>query len=198
MVITATTTPDHPCPATAPDVAARLDLGPAAAFDVAAGCSRFVYAPATAAAALVAGHAEHVLVIGAEISSTVLNPADRHSGDLRRGAGAVVLRAKAFDEPGAILAVGPGADGTGKDLVTIPGGRCPAALHRSRAAPDARYVHMRGKETLTQAVRRMEQPSAAVPGKAGWSVDQVDHVVGHLANLRIPHAPARQLGDAFG
>ncbi|MGX1915378.1 beta-ketoacyl-ACP synthase III [Streptomyces phaeochromogenes] len=195
MVIVATTTPDHPCPATAPDVAARLGLGPAAAFDVAAGCSGFVYALATAAAALTAGYAEHVLVIGAETFSTVLDPADRTTavifGD---GAGAVVLRGGTCDEPGAILAVDLGSDGTGKDFASIPGGGARERSVRAEPNPDDRYLRMRGKEIFAQAVRRMAHSSATALGKVGWSVDQVDHLVGHQANLRILHALAQQLG----
>ncbi|WP_405791538.1 beta-ketoacyl-ACP synthase III [Streptomyces sp. NBC_01506] len=195
MVIVATTTPDHPCPATAPDVAARLGLGQAAAFDLAAGCSGFVYALATAAAALTAGHAEHALVIGAETFSTVLDPADRTTavifGD---GAGAVVLRAGTRDEPGAVLAVDLGADGTGKDFASIPGGGARERSLRPEPNPDDRYLRMRGKEIFTHAVHRMEHSSAAALATVGWHVDEVDHLVGHQANLRILHALARQLG----
>ncbi|MEX1656937.1 beta-ketoacyl-ACP synthase III [Streptomyces pseudovenezuelae] len=195
MVIVATATPDQPVPATAPDVAARLGLGPAAAFDLQAGCSGFLYGLATASAALIAGHAERVLLIGAEVFSTVLNAADRTTavifGD---GAAAVLLRAGTADEPGAVLAIDLGADGTGKDLITIPGGGARQRSTGQRPDPDAGYIHMRGKETFAHAVQRMEQSSRVVLGKVGWSADQVDHVVGHQANLRILHTLALQLG----
>ncbi|TQJ37149.1 ketoacyl-ACP synthase III [Streptomyces sp. NBC_00080] len=195
MVIVATSTPDHPLPATAPDVAARLGLGPAAAFDIAAGCSGFVYALATASAALVAGHAERVLVIGAEVFSTVLNPADRGTavifGD---GAGSVLLRAGTTDEAGAVLAVDLGADGTGRDLATIPDGGSRQRATGREPQPDGHYIHMRGKEIFVRAVHGMERSSAAVLDKAGWDIGQIDHVVGHQANLRILHSLAQQLG----
>lgn len=195
MVIVATTTPDHPCPATAPDVATRLGLGHAAAFDLAAGCSGFIYALTTAAAALTAGYAEHVLVIGAETLSTILDPTDRTTtvifGD---GAGAVVLRGGTSDEPGAVLAVDLGSDGTGKDFATIPGGGGRERSARPEPNPHDRYLRLHGKEIFAQAVRRMEHSSAAALTKVGWSVDQVDHLVGHQANLRILHALAQQLG----
>ncbi|KOV57867.1 beta-ketoacyl-ACP synthase III [Streptomyces sp. MMG1121] len=195
MVIVATATPDTQCPATAPDVAARLGLGTIAALDVSAGCSGFVYALATASAALVAGYAERVLVIGAETFRPFLDPADRSTavifGD---GAGAVVLRRGTADEPGAIVSVDLGADGTLKELVGIPGN---GSRHRSTDRPPDpadQYLFMHGKEVFVHAVRRMAQSSSAVLAQAGWSVGQVDHVVGHQANLRILHALAKQLG----
>jgi 3-oxoacyl-[acyl-carrier-protein] synthase-3 len=195
MVVVATSTPDHQCPATAPDVAARLGLGTVAALDVGAGCSGFVYALATASAALVAGHAERVLVIGAETFRPFLNPADRGTavifGD---GAGAVVLRRGSSDEAGAVLSLDLGSDGTLSDLVGIPGnGSRPRSTDRA-PDPDDQYLRMNGKEIFPHAVRRMAQSSAAALAKAGWGVEQVDHVVGHQANLRILHALARQLG----
>ncbi|WP_049571875.1 beta-ketoacyl-ACP synthase III [Streptomyces sp. SBT349] len=195
MVILATTTPDYPCPATAPEVATRLGLGTPAAVDMAAGCAGFVYALATGAASIAAGHTEQVLVIGAETLSTIINPADRTTAVIfADGAGAVVLRSGTADEPGAILTVDLGSDGTGKDLATIPAGGSRQRSSRQVAAPDDRFLHVRGKEIFAQAVRRMGQSATAVLGTAGWSVDQLDHLVGHQANLRILHALAQQLG----
>ena len=102
-LILATTTASRRCPATAPEVAARLGLGTVAAFDVAAVCSGFVYALANAAGMIATGLADRVLVIGAEIFTRLLDPADRTTraifGD---GAGAVVLRAGDAGEPGAL------------------------------------------------------------------------------------------------
>lgn len=94
LVVLATSTPDRPCPGTAPGVAHRLGLGTVPAFDVAAVCTGFVYALATAASMITAGVARRALVIGADTFSTILDPVDRTTraifGD---GAGAVVLRA---------------------------------------------------------------------------------------------------------
>lgn len=97
-VIVATTTPDRPCPATAPEVASRLGLGTIAAFDVSAVFTGFIYALANGAGLIAAGIADLVLVIGAEVFTSILNPRDRTTraifgdGD---GDGAVVLRAGA-------------------------------------------------------------------------------------------------------
>ncbi|MFE9414890.1 beta-ketoacyl-ACP synthase III [Streptomyces griseofuscus] len=122
-VIVATTTPDRPCPATAPLVATRLGLAGAAAFDVGAVCTGFVYGLATATGLIAAGVAERVLLIGADTYSTIVDPLDRANaiifGD---GAGAVVLRAGEPDEPGAVGHFDLGSDGAHEDLITVAAG----------------------------------------------------------------------------
>ncbi|MFD5097383.1 beta-ketoacyl-ACP synthase III [Streptomyces albidochromogenes] len=191
MLILATSTPDHPMPATAPDVAARLGLGPIAAFDISVACAGFVYALASAAGAIAAGIAERVLVIGADIWSTRLNPQDRNTavifGD---GAGAAVLRAGEPGEPGALTGFDLGGDGALKDLALVPGGGS-----RQRSDPDGTgeaddYLTMRGKEIFTHAVHRMGESSAQLLKKVGWSASDVDWVAGHQANVRILHTVA--------
>ncbi|AGL16534.1 beta-ketoacyl-ACP synthase III [Actinoplanes sp. N902-109] len=200
LVVVATTTPDHPCPATAPEVAHRLGLNSVAAYDIAAVCSGFVYALASAAGAIAAGIAERVLVIGAETYSTILDPQDRATsvifGD---GAGAVVLRAGEPSEPGALLGLDLGSDGSLKDLIIVPAGgsRMPAAAPgESGARPAGTYFHMQGKPVFRHAVTRMAASSRAVLDAAGWTPESVDWFVGHQANVRILHAVADQLGMA--
>ncbi|MYR03355.1 MULTISPECIES: beta-ketoacyl-ACP synthase III [unclassified Streptomyces] len=195
LVIVATTSPDRPCPATAPTVAAKLGLGEVPAYDVAAVCSGFLYALQAGAAAVLAGHAEHVLVIGAEAFSTLLSPTDRTTavifGD---GAGAVLLRAGRADEPGAVHDIHLASDGTMADLITIRGG---GAEERSSGLPpreEDRYFRMEGKSVFFAAVRRMTQSALTVLSHTGWDVAQVDRLVGHQANTRILHAVADQLG----
>jgi 3-oxoacyl-[acyl-carrier-protein] synthase-3 len=195
-VVVATTTPDHPCPATAPQVAARLGLGSVAAYDIAAVCSGFLYALATASAQIVAGYAQRVLVIGAETYSTILNPADRATsvifGD---GAGAVVLSAVTdADRPGVLLGIDLGSDGSQQDLIMVPGG---GSRERATAAdpdPQSRYFTMQGTKVFAQAVTRMSDSASAVLDRIGWPIDSVDHLVGHQANVRILKAVADRLG----
>jgi 3-oxoacyl-[acyl-carrier-protein] synthase-3 len=195
LVVVATTTPDRPCPATAPAVATRLGLTDVPAYDVAAVCSGFVYALQAGAAAVTAGFAERALVIGAESFSTILDPADRTTsvifGD---GAGAVLLRAGERTEPGAVLDVHLGSDGSMADLITVRGG---GAEERSRGGarrPEDRYFRMDGKSVFFAAVRRMAESSRTVLARTGWEVADVDRLVGHQANTRIIHAVAEQLG----
>lgn len=194
-VVLATTTPDRPCPASAPEVAHRLGLGTVPAMDVGAVCAGFVYALATGAGLVAAGAVDDVLVIGADTFSTIVNPADRGTavvfGD---GAGAVVLRAGDPAEPGALGPFDLGSDGEHAELVMIPAG---GSRQRAQARPAPRedhYFSMAGQPTFRHAVTRMTGSARAVLDRAGWSVSDVDRLVGHQANARILTA----LGAALG
>ncbi|MEU0087031.1 beta-ketoacyl-ACP synthase III [Streptomyces sp. NPDC006274] len=194
-VVLATTTPDHPCPATAPAVAARLGLGTAASFDVSAVCAGFVYATATAAGLIAAGAAERVLVIGAETYSTILDPADRATSAIfGDGAGAVVLEAGGADEPGALLGFDLGSDGSHADLITVPAGGSRQRSTGEEPDPADFYFRMQGKAVFAHAVKRMGQSSTALLEKIGWEKGSVDRFVGHQANLRILHSLTDHLG----
>ncbi|GAB7110779.1 beta-ketoacyl-ACP synthase III [Streptomyces phaeofaciens JCM 4814] len=193
-VIVTTTTPDRPCPATAPGVAARLGLDGVAAFDVGAVCTGFVYGLATAAGLIAAGVARRVLLIGADTYSTIVDPLDRANaiifGD---GAGAVVLRAGHPDEPGAVGHFDLGSDGAHEELITIAAG---GSRQRSRPGEptwEERHFAMRGTEVYRHAVTRMAASARATLDKAGWKIDDVDHFVPHQANLRILHSVADSL-----
>jgi 3-oxoacyl-[acyl-carrier-protein] synthase-3 len=194
-LILATTTPDRPCPATAPDVAARLGLGEIAAFDIAAVCSGFIYALANAAGLIAAGIADRVLVIGAEVFTSVLNPRDRTTraifGD---GAGAVVLRAGHTAELGAIGPFTLGSDGRGADLIMIPAGGSRLPYRSAEEDDSARYFVMQGQPVYRHAVEKMTKASARVLELAGWPVSLVDWLVCHQANQRILNAVAARLG----
>ncbi|MFE9747914.1 beta-ketoacyl-ACP synthase III [Saccharothrix saharensis] len=195
LVVVATTTPDHPCPATAPSVAARLGLGHVPAYDLAAVCTGFVYALAAGAGAIASGQARSVLVIGAETYSSILDPADRTTsvifGD---GAGAVVLGAGERDEPGALLEFDLGSDGDLADVIVIPGGGSRQRSGGVPADPADAYFRMDGKRVFRAAVQRMAGSAGVVLERAGWRVDDVDRFVGHQANVRILHAVAEELG----
>ncbi|MCG8916300.1 ketoacyl-ACP synthase III [Actinokineospora sp. PR83] len=194
-VVVATTTPDRPCPGTAPVVAAKLGLSGAAAFDVSAVCTGFVYGLATAAGLIAAGAARRVLLVGAETYSSILDPADRTTsvifGD---AAGAVVLRAGEEGEPGAVGPFDLGSDGDGVDLITVRGGGAEQRLSGRPAEAGDRYFAMAGKQVFWQAVRHMAKSSRAVLDQAGWRVDEVDHLVGHQANIRILNRLADDIG----
>ncbi|MGW6940717.1 beta-ketoacyl-ACP synthase III [Streptomyces xanthophaeus] len=197
LVILATTTPDHPCPATAPDVAHRLGLVDVPAWDLSAVCSGFLYGLSAAAGFIATGTAERVLLIGADAFSTILAPNDRNTravfGD---GAGAVVLRAGDPDEPGALGPVTLGSDGSLRELITVPdgGSRRPAAAHEPTSGSEGgRYFTMQGRSVFRHAVSRMTQSSAEVMQRAGWSPEDVDCFVAHQANARILSAVAERL-----
>jgi 3-oxoacyl-[acyl-carrier-protein] synthase-3 len=194
-VVVATTTPDRPCPATAPSVASKLGLTGAAAYDISAVCTGFIYGLATACGLIATGTADRVLVIGAETYSSILNPGDRSTsvifGD---GAAAVTLRAGAPGEPGVIGPFDLGSDGDGRDLITVRAGGSEQRLAGVEPRPDDYYFAMAGKEVFWHAVQRMAESARAVLGRAGLGVDDVDWLVGHQANLRIVHRLAEELG----
>ncbi|MEV0319433.1 beta-ketoacyl-ACP synthase III [Streptomyces sp. NPDC050658] len=194
-VVLATTTPDHPCPATAPWVAARLGLGSVPAFDVAAVCAGFVYGLAAGAGLIAAGTARRVLVIGSETYSTIVDPTDRNTavvfGD---GAGAVVLEAGDADEPGALLGFDLGSDGALHDLITVPAGGSRQRAGGAPPEPSQWYLTMQGKRVFAQSVARMSQSAGALLERLGWPSASVDRFVAHQANVRILHAVADRIG----
>ncbi|XUL85681.1 beta-ketoacyl-ACP synthase III [Streptomyces galilaeus] len=194
-VIVTTTTPDRPCPATAPVVAARLGLRQTAAFDVGAVCTGFVYGLATAAGLIASGVAARVLLIGADTYSSIVDPLDRANaiifGD---GAGAVVLRAGESDEPGAVGHFDLGSDGTHEDLILVAAGGSRSRSADGRPTRAERHFAMRGNEVYRHAVTRMAASARATLSGAGWKTDDVDHFVPHQANLRILHSVADDLG----
>ncbi|RKN08917.1 beta-ketoacyl-ACP synthase III [Streptomyces radicis] len=179
-LVVATTTPDRCCPATAPAVATRLGLTGIPAYDLAAGCTGFLYALATAAGLIAAGTAQTALVVGADRLAALPAPGDRTTVPLfGDGAGAVVLRHGSADEAGALGPVVLGSDGTGADLIRAS---CPGALH------------MDGGDVFRHAVDRMSTASRQAAIAAGWDLADVDRLVPHQANSRITAFVARQLG----
>ncbi|MFF6979679.1 beta-ketoacyl-ACP synthase III [Streptomyces sp. NPDC008343] len=182
LVLLATTTPDRACPATAPHVAAAMGLTGAAAFDLSAVCSGFVYGLSVAAAMIGAGTCDSVLVIGAERYSAIVDPQDRGTavifGD---GAGAVLLeRGGKPDGQGTVLHTELGSDGTGNELITVP--------------PGERYLRMEGREVYTRAVPTMVESARRVAEAVGWLPEDINAFVAHQANLRILESVAKRLG----
>ncbi|MBB4893677.1 3-oxoacyl-[acyl-carrier-protein] synthase-3 [Streptomyces olivoverticillatus] len=194
-VVLATTTPDRPCPATAPEVAARLGLSGAAAFDVSAVCTGFLYALAAAAGLVATGTAERVLLIGAEAYSTILDPDDRTTAAIfGDGAGAVVLRAGRPEEPGAVGRCVLGSDGDHSDLIRIPAGGSRQRSAGGPADPQDHYFRMDGRKVYRHAVERMTAAAHQALAAAGWTADEVDRLAAHQANARITDAVAERLG----
>ncbi|MFH0522066.1 beta-ketoacyl-ACP synthase III [Streptomyces sp. M41] len=195
LVVVATSTPDRPCPATAPVVADALGLGGAGAFDVAAVCTGFVYGLAAAAGLIGTGVVDTALVIGADTFSTILDPGDRTTrvifGD---GAGAAVLRAGDPGEDGALAGFDLGSDGRGVDLITVPAGGSQQRLSETEPAPTDAYFHMDGPQVFARAVRHMSASVRGVLDRAALAPDRLAHLVPHQANVRILDTCARELG----
>lgn len=184
LVVVATATPDHPIPATAPKVASRLGLSNAAAFDISAVCSGFVYALAQASAAITASQARSALVIGADVFSSVLDPADAvNQAIFGDGAGAVVLRAGSPGDHGQVVASRLRADGNGEQKIWVPS-----------AANDFPHFRMEGREVFKEAVTKMTEVSRDTAAAAEWGLEEIDWLIPHQANHRILNQVAVALG----
>jgi 3-oxoacyl-[acyl-carrier-protein] synthase-3 len=194
-VIVATTTPDRHCPATAPEVAARLGMAGVAAHDVAAVCTGFLYGLADAVGLIASGSAESVLLIGAETFSTILNPDDRATsvvfGD---GAGAVVVVAADPAGPGAIGPSVLGSDGSLYHLIQIPAGGSRQRSSGDDVPPADFYFQMAGKEVFRHAVERMSSVALEALARVGLTPGEIDYVIPHQANSRIADAVGKRLG----
>ncbi|SNS74898.1 3-oxoacyl-[acyl-carrier-protein] synthase III [Noviherbaspirillum humi] len=189
MIVLATSTPDHfgGFPSTACIVQQKLGIGNhCAAMDVQAVCSGFVYAVSIADSFIKAGAHKHVLVIGSEVFSRILNFEDRTTcvlfGD---GAGAVVMSAS--EEPG-VLATALHADGSHADILCIPGRVSHGAVEGSA------FLHMDGQAVFKLAVSVLEKVAKEALEKAGMASDQIDWLIPHQANIRIMQGTAKKLG----
>ncbi|MBI5301140.1 MAG: ketoacyl-ACP synthase III [Chloroflexi bacterium] len=192
LIIVATATPEYIFPATACLVQDALGADRAGAFDLEAGCSGFVYALATGAGMIRGGMANVVLVVGAETLSRVVDWTDRGTcvlfGD---GAGAVVLRGS--DEPGGVLATVLGSDGSGGDLLIVPGGGSKHPAGPDTVLSKMHYIKMNGREVYRFATRVMALAARQVTERAGWQLDQIDLFLPHQANARIIDSAAKAL-----
>jgi 3-oxoacyl-[acyl-carrier-protein] synthase-3 len=196
-VVLATATPDHLCPATAPALAARLGLGTVPAFDISAVCSGFVYGLAVCQGLVVSGLYDRVLLVGADVYSTWLDPDDRSSGVVfGDGAGAALIGAGRPGSPGELLGFDLGSDGTGYDLITVPGGGARSRASTEPPAAGDEFFRMRGRAVYQHAVERMTASCRTLLRRVGWDASQVDHFVPHQANARILRAVAERVGIA--
>lgn len=195
MLILATTTPDRRCPATAPKVAEKLGLRGIPAFDVNAVCSGFIYALQVGTAAIKAGFAKHVLVIGADVFSSIINEQDRSTvpifGD---GAGAVVLQESDVDD---VLDIETGSDGSLEDLITVRAGGVESKVNSVPQHPDDIYFSMSGKEVFMRAIQCMNDSVLGLLQRNQLDIQDVDCLVPHQANLRIIRTLAEQLGVPY-
>jgi 3-oxoacyl-[acyl-carrier-protein] synthase III len=186
LLIVATVTPDMAFPSTGAILADRLGAGDAAAYDLSAGCTGFMYALAQAYGMLAGGLSKRALVVGGDLLSRILDWTDRSTlvlfGD---GAGAVVL--ETVPERG-FLGFELGADGAGGRNLWLPGSG-------SRIFDDPeRFVKMNGREVFKFATRILVQSAEAVLEECGVSIDDVDVYVPHQANMRIIDHATRKLG----
>ena len=192
LIIVGTVTPNHAMPSTSCLVQDALGAIHAAAFDLNAGCSGFVYALSMGQQAIASGEYNLVLVIGADTLTRALDWHDRSTcvlfGD---GAGAVLLRAT--EGPAGIQASILGSDGSGGQLLTIPAGGSALPATRETVEQGLHYIQMNGQEVFRFATTIMAQATEQVVAKAGWRLEDVDLIVPHQANMRIISSASKRL-----
>lgn len=192
LIIVATITPDSFFPSTANILQDRLGASKAAAFDLAAACSGFLYGVVTATQFIRTGAYRHALVVGVDTLSKITNYEDRNTcvlfGD---GAGAVVVGP--VPEGYGLLSFELGSEGAGGEYLCLPAGgsRMPASLET--VEKKLHTIHMNGPEVFKFAVRIMQTASLRVIEKAGLQPSEIDFLIPHQANYRIIEAAMRRL-----
>lgn len=189
LVIVATVTPEMIFPPCASLVQHALGARKAAAFDLNAACTGFVYALATACQFISAGTFRNILVVGSEVYSRIIDWDDRSTcvlfGD---GAGAVVLEAS--DSPPGLLSFVLGSDGSRPELLYVPG----PCGYQGSSKNGRYYLAMNGSEVFKFAVRAMSEATKQALDAAGLDIANIALLIPHQANKRIVQAVAKLLG----
>lgn len=197
LIIVATVTPDMFFPSTACVIQNKIRATHAWGFDISAACSSFLYALTTGAQFIESGRHKKVLVVGADVMTSILNPEDRSTlilfGD---GAGAVLLEPTEEGEDAGILDYRHEIDGSGGAHLYMPGG---GSLHPpSHETVDKKmhYVHQNGQAVFKYAVRKMEELSSGMLARHQLTGNEIDCFIAHQANMRIIDATAQKAGLA--
>jgi 3-oxoacyl-[acyl-carrier-protein] synthase-3 len=192
LIICSTSSPEYIFPATACLIQDQLGASKAGAFDLLAACTGFIFATNMAAQAIRSGSIKNALVIGAETLSRFVDWKDRKTcilfGD---GAGAFVLQAS--EEPGGVLSAVMHSDGSGGDLLSLPGGGSHFPASDATLKDGKHYIHMNGREVFRFATRVMGQAAKEALDLAGLTTDDVQWIIPHQANYRIIETAAKYL-----
>jgi len=193
LIICATLTPDMPFPATACLIQQKVGAKRAAAFDMEAACSGFLYGLEIGQQFITSGTYNTVLIIGAEKLSTIVDWEDRNTcvlfGD---GAGAAVLRSRGEDH--GILTTCMGADGSQAGILLMPGGGARFPATKESVNGKMHYLKMAGKEVFKNAVVAMQTAAEEALRKCNLTINDIKCIIPHQANLRILEAIADRLG----
>lgn len=194
MIIVCTSTPDVLYPSTACFVQKNIGASKAAAYDISAVCSGFVFGLSIAEQYIKSGRYENIMVIGAEVNSRIMDWSDRTTcilfGD---GAGAAILKSVEGDQPKGILSTHIYSDGNHSDVLIVPGGIGRESVNREAVDNKMYCLKMAGQSTFKMAVRRMSEVSRECLEYNGLTTDDVDVVIPHQANRRIIETVAGKL-----
>lgn len=196
MIVCATVTPDMPIPSTSCIIQEKLGAGRAAAFDLSAGCTGFIYALSVAHQFIRTGVCQHVLVIGAELLTKYLDWTDRTTCILFADGAGVVVLSRGEEPDRGIITSRLHTDGSMADFIMLPGGGTLAPPTEESVKRGLHYIRMKGNETFKIAVRSLEEVSREVLEAAGVQPSEVDLFVPHQANRRIIAAVGSRLGIA--
>lgn len=192
LIILATSSPDMLFPASGCLVQDKIGAKRAAAFDLSAGCTGFIYGLVVGSQFVANGTYDNVLVIGAEIISRFVNWQDRKTcvlfGD---GAGAVILQ-RVPDQYG-VLATSLGSDGSGSSLLYLPAGGSQLPASHETVDLKLHYLKMNGREIFKFAVKIMDKTARQVLTMAGLKEADIDLLIPHQANIRIIEAIVKRL-----
>lgn len=193
LILVGTATPDMPFPSTACLLQTRIGAKNAAAFDITAACSGFIYGVTIAESLIAAGKAHKALVVGVETLSRILDYQDRSTcvlfGD---GAGAVVM--EACGKGDGVLGTYMKSDGSYSELLYLPGGGSRRPLTEERLRKREQYVKMKGDGLFKYAVKAMIEAAEAVLKQAGMTHEDIDFMIPHQANIRIIEGVRTRLG----
>ena len=193
-IIVATITPDHVFPSTACLLQHRLGAGHAFGFDLEAACSGLLYSLETARGLMtVNSKLKHVLVLGSEKLSALVNWQDRNTCVLFGDGASAVLLENCPDEEDTFLACDLGADGNSLEILSLPAGGSRRPASRETVENNMHYIHMAGRDVFKLAVNAMVSSCRKVLDEAHISIDQVRWLVPHQANERILKAVAQRL-----
>ncbi|MBN2091012.1 ketoacyl-ACP synthase III [candidate division KSB1 bacterium] len=190
VIIVATITPDMPFPSTACFVQNKIGAKNAAAFDISAACSGFIFGLVIANGLIRTGAYKNILVVGAETLSRMVDYSDRNTcvlfGD---GAGAVLLQPS--DGERGIMSEFWESDGSLSHLLFTPGGGSKHPATHKTVDEKLHFIHMAGREVFKYAVKAMSSAANMAIEKAGISVEEIDLLISHQANNRIIQATAQ-------
>lgn len=193
LILVATSTPDHHTPPVSSELQDALGAADVPAFVLVTGCTGWVYALSTAYQFIHTGAYRTILVVGVELLSRFVDWTDRSTcvlfGD---AAGAVVIQAT--DKPCGLLGFTLGSDGSKKQHIIMDGGGSAQPFSQQVLDERAHYIRMNGREVFKFATRTVGPACDAALDQAGLTLDDIDWIIPHQANLRIIQAAAKQMG----
>jgi 3-oxoacyl-[acyl-carrier-protein] synthase III len=197
LIVVGTVTPDMMFPSTACLLQEKIGAHHAWGFDISAACSAFTYSLTTASQIVASGGAEHALVVGADVMSSIIDYKDRSTcvlfGD---GAGAVVVSATADESKGAILDFEHEIDGSGGPALCMPAGGSRRPSSHETIEERLHYVKQDGGTVFKFAVRKTEEISRRILERNGLTPEDLNLFVSHQANRRIIQSATEKLGVA--